>query len=204
MSLDQEKLTYSPIHGWIDGPESRPIKVDKWSRAMVTLDNEEHQVNRGYNFLSSASTLVDTGGHLTVLWKTNYSRPRALFEWQVSTAAIFRTYLPSPRIFVPANELVILNTNLHPDSPTSALSVCHTPATTGATETSARKLYLGSASGLGGQVSSGGHSSMKVLFYVNQTIMFDLEATTDDCALTMLMHWSEQIPYDTPPLIVPV
>jgi hypothetical protein len=211
MSLDQEKLIYTPIHGWIDGPESRPIKVDKWSRSMITMDNEKHQTFRGYNYVTYGSTLVNTGGKLAFRFDTNYSRPD--FRWFVktSTAGIMRTYLMDATAgwkHDPGSEPVIFNRNVEKiitAAGTSAMSICTSPLTTGVTiPDPTLKVHLGSAAGPGGVNTSGGQNTATFLAYLNTLFMLEIEAATDDCAIYMEFNWSEQIPYDTPPLIVPV
>jgi len=196
-NLDREKLTDSPIHGWIDGPRSRPIKVDKWTRSLITMSNREHQINRGYEFVTTASTMVNAGGKLDVLIKTNINRPNMVIEFETSTAAILFTYLPSPRDYNPDGALVKLNRNFEPTKPVSGISICTNALTTGATETHIRKVYLGSATGPGGQFSTGGQTDIQMLFYLNNTILLELVSTTDDNALNMRFHWSEGVPYDS-------
>ena len=210
MPLDQEKIIYYPIHGWIDGPESRPIKVDKWSRALITIDNERHQTWRGYNHVTYGSTLVDTGGKLMFLFNSNYSRPD--FRWfiKTSTAGIMRTWLMGAAgawKHNPGSEPLIFNRNVENilnQAGTSALSISTSPLTTGATIADPTlKVHLGSAAGPGGQNTSGGQHASTFLAYLNTVFAIEVEATTDDCAIYMEFNFSEQVPYDTPPLIVP-
>lgn len=207
MPLDQEKLTYSPIHGWIDGPESRPIKVDKWSRALITIDNIKHNLWRGYNFIVNASTLVDTGGKISYFFANNYSRPDFRFYFHASTAAIYRGFLPATRTYVPANAVTPVNRNikvLNEGTLTSAMSICHTPATTGVTEIPFEKRYMGSVAGPGGTAQSGGQAEGTYLLDINGEGVFEIEARADDCAIYAEFSWTEFVPYDTPPLIVPI
>jgi hypothetical protein len=202
MPLDQEKVTNSPIFGWIDGPESRPIKVDKWTRGLVTVTNRDHQINRGYVFTASASTLVaSTGGKYAIFVNTNNEHPEMSMEWDVSTSGIYRVYGPSPRIFNPAEDLGPVNVSV--ENPlTSGISLCCCPLTTGATEYVRRKIYMGSAGGPGGRETTAGGKTSFIHMVPNFTAMFEITTTSDDCAINFVATWSEQIPYDSPPLIV--
>ncbi|MHC4643957.1 MAG: hypothetical protein ACYTBJ_00545 [Planctomycetota bacterium] len=206
---DLGKILEHPIMGWIDGPNSRPIKVDKWSRALITVDNDKHNLWRGYQFTCTASTLVNTGGKLGVFAKANYSRPDFRWYFNASTAAILRNYLkPAQFRYDAGNPIYILNRNLkaHADGdPATALSVSVGALTTGATaDPPVQKIYLGSAAGPGGISISGGQNANSYLAYINDYAYFEIEATTDDCAITMEFNWNEMVPYDTPPLVVPV
>ena len=207
MPLNQEKVTNSPIHGWIDGPESRPIKVDRWTRALLTVGNDKHQLWRGYNFTAIGSTLVSTGGKLAYFVNSNYSRPDFRYFFRVSNAAILRSFFyPVGWKYNASSPAFIINKNIavqNDQSITSAMSICTAPLTTGVTlDTALFKIHMGSASGPGGIYSSGGQENNSFLADLNTTTMFEITATTDDTAIYMEFSWTEFIPYDTPPLVV--
>lgn len=192
-NFDLGKVLNQPIHGWVDGPGSRPLKMDKKTRALLTEPPRVHAAHEGISFLTSASTLVNTGGKLGVRLATNAIPYGAHMEMEFSggLSAVFRTWLPSVSEHTPANEPVMLNRYIgHPNA--SGVSFCHTP-TSADTDPPVRKIYLGTA-GRGANLGTGGFLEQRELVIPAGVVLYlELESLVDSNSLNIFFNWVEPL-----------
>lgn len=201
-NLDLAKILGYPLHGRCADGSFRPFMIDKQSRSMVMIGAHDHCNHNGKSYLTSASTLVNTGGKLGFRLKAGSEIDNNMhikLEFSASLHAILRTWFPSISGHAAGTETNILNRNLAlsaSDSYASGASICYAP-TTADTDTPARKIYMGSA-GRGANLGTGGYIEQAELIIEPGTpaIYLELESLADGNSLSFFAWWSEGQDYD--------